>query len=54
MRKIYSSDFERREEYRKNVTMIVEIDGEKLEVTVPMLIEYFNKVKEFIQIVENL
>lgn len=55
LRKIYSSDFIRREEYRKNVTMISQLGpNENLEVTVPVLTEYFKKTKEFIDVVEDL
>jgi len=51
--KIQGSEFDRREEYRKNVTMIVHLDKKDLELTVPLLEEYFASVKEFVDIVED-
>jgi hypothetical protein len=52
LNKIKNCEFDRREEYRKNVTMIVHLDRRDLEVTVPVLQEYFEKVKEFVDFVE--
>lgn len=51
--KIASSEFDRREEYRKNVTLISHLDKKDLEITVPMLQEYFEKTKEFVGFVES-
>ena len=54
LKKIFSSDFIRREEYRKNVTLISQLGpNENLEVTVPVLTEYFKKTKEFIDVLEE-
>ena len=54
LRRIQGSDFDRREEYRKNVTLISHISPtEKLEVTVPLITDYFKKTKEFLEIVED-
>ncbi|MBT3691197.1 hypothetical protein HOG16_03075 [Candidatus Woesearchaeota archaeon] len=53
MNKIKSAEFDRREEYRKHVTMIVHLDRKELEITVPVLQEYFEKTKEFVTFVEE-
>ena len=53
LNKIKGSEFDRREEYRKHVTMIVHLDRKELEVTVPVLQEYFEKVKEYVNFVED-
>ena len=53
LNKIRVSDFERREEYRKNVTLISNLAKNKsLEVTVPVITEYFKKTKEFLEMIE--
>ncbi len=52
-KKIILSEFDRREEYRKHVTMIVHFERSDLEVTVPILNEYFESMKEFAEIVEE-
>lgn len=54
MKKIESSDFARREEYRKHVTMICQVTPEKkLEINVPKVMEFFEQTKDFISTVEN-
>ena len=54
LKRIKSSDFIRREEYRKNVTLISQLGpDENLEVTVPILTEYFKKTKEFVDLLEE-
>jgi hypothetical protein len=54
MKKIIVSDFGRREEYRKHVTMLSHItEDEVVEIDVPQVMEYFEKTKIFIQDVEE-
>jgi hypothetical protein len=53
LNKIKDADFERREEYRKHVTMICHLDRRDLEVDVLTLEEYFSKAKEFVDIAED-
>ncbi len=53
LNKIKGCEFDRREEYRKHVTMIAHLDRKELEVTVPVLTEYYEKVKEFVDFVEE-
>jgi hypothetical protein len=52
-KKIVLSEFDRREEYRKHVTMIVHFERRDLEITVPILEEYFENIKEFVNLVEE-
>lgn len=52
-KKIENADFTRREEYRKHVTMIVSIEGKKLEIDIPLLIEYYKVTKEFVDFIEE-
>lgn len=49
MKKVESSDFSRREEYRKHVTMICRFDGKDIEIDVPKVMEFFERTKEFIK-----
>jgi hypothetical protein len=51
--KIRDSEFDRREEYRKHVTMIVHLERRSLEVTVPILEEYYFSIKDFVDTAEG-
>ena len=54
MKKVEASDFDRREEYRKHVTMICHFGPERnMEIDVPKVMEYFEKTKEFVAIVKE-
>jgi|TARA_Y100000034_G_C6845187_1_gene382803 hypothetical protein len=53
LRKIVLSDFDRREEYRKHVTMIVHFERRDLEINVSVLHEYFDEIKEFVNLAEE-
>jgi len=54
MKKVVNSDFGRREEYRKHVTMLCHIEPDNtVEIDVPKVMEYFESTKEFINIVEE-
>lgn len=48
MKQINAADYKVREEYRKNVTLIAHFGNKDLEVTVPMLLEYYFKTREFV------
>ena len=55
MKKVIVSDFGRREEYRKHVTMLCHITPDNvIEIDVPQVMEYFEKTKEFIAEVDEL
>jgi hypothetical protein len=42
-----------REEYRKNITMICNIEGKDVEINVPKLTEYFKNTKSFLEYAEG-
>tara|TARA_Y100000310_G_C20629010_1_gene787554 strand:+ start:70 stop:531 length:462 start_codon:yes stop_codon:yes gene_type:complete len=48
MKQINGADYDVREEYRKNVTLIAHFGNKDFEVTAPLLLEYFYKTKEFV------
>lgn len=52
LRKVFRAQYTRREEYRRHVTMIANLEGERIETNIDILREYFDKLKEFVQFVE--
>ncbi|MDP4012349.1 MAG: hypothetical protein Q8R00_01975 [Candidatus Nanoarchaeia archaeon] len=55
LRKIVSSDYKAREEFRKGVTLISEISPkEKLDVNMELLRSYFEKTIEIVQQIEEI
>jgi hypothetical protein len=42
-----------KEEYRKNVTLIAKVGRRVIEVNIPVLIEYFNKTHEFVNLINS-
>jgi len=55
LRDILKAKYTRREEYRKNVTMISELaPGETHEINIERLNEYYTKVKNFLEYIEGL
>ena len=53
LRKIDKAEFSREREYRRHVTMIVKIDGEIINVDIDLVYKYFDKIKEFMEYVEE-
>jgi hypothetical protein len=53
LRKIDKAKFERAMEYRRHVTMTAFLDGEKVEVTIDIINDYFQKTREFITFAEG-
>ena len=49
MKQINASDYNVREEYRKNVTLIAHLMDKDIDVTVPVLLGYYNKTREFVK-----
>ncbi|MBU0615000.1 MAG: hypothetical protein KJ601_02815 [Nanoarchaeota archaeon] len=47
MRRVTRAEYGKREEYRRHVTMIADIDGNNFEVDIDKLNEYFENIKEF-------
>ena len=55
LRKLVMAKYTRREEYRRHVTMISELEpGKNMEVSIDLLSEYYNKIKEFVEYLETL
>jgi uncharacterized alkaline shock family protein YloU len=42
-----------REEYRKHVTLTVTLDKKTLDIDIPVLVEYFKKTKEFVNLINS-
>jgi len=53
LRDILQAKYSRREEYRRHVTMVSNVGGEIVEVKIDTLHEYYDKVKEFIELVQE-
>ncbi len=54
LRKILNSEYSKREEYRRHVTMTVVVEGETIDVDIDLLKEYYEKSKEFIHFVKAM
>jgi len=55
LRKLNKAEYTKREEYRKNVTMIAEIDNsETIEINTDVLKEYYEKTKTFAALVKRI
>jgi len=54
LRKIMRGEYTRREEYRRHVTMISEVENKKIEINIDILHEYYNKTKKFLKTVEKV
>lgn len=55
LREILKSKYTKREEYRRHVTMIAELEpGKTIDIDIDKLVEYFAKIKEFVSLVEEL
>ena len=53
LRKIDKSEFERAREYRRHVTMTAFIDSKEIEITIDIMYDYFEKIKDFIFFAEK-
>ncbi len=53
MREILRSDFDRREEFRRHVTMISKLRGKTVEITIDSITEDYKKVKTFVMLVRK-
>ncbi|MBI2671083.1 hypothetical protein HYX18_03860 [Candidatus Woesearchaeota archaeon] len=53
LKEIDKAEYTGKEEYRKNVALIVNVHGKTILVDIPTLISYFNKTKEFIDLVNS-
>lgn len=53
LRKLMRMPYAKREEYRRHVTMISDIEEKKIETDIDILGEYYDKTKEFLLFVEE-
>ncbi len=48
LRKIQKARFDRRQEYRRHITMTAHLDNETIEITIDIITDYYKKVNEFL------
>jgi hypothetical protein len=53
LKEIDRASFERREEYRKGVTLIAKLSGGKFEIDIPKLMFHYEKSVEFVNLMEE-
>lgn len=49
LRKMGRAKYEKAREYRRHVTMAVEMDGESIEINIDRIHEYFDRLKDFFE-----
>ncbi|MBI4145334.1 hypothetical protein HY493_03965 [Candidatus Woesearchaeota archaeon] len=55
LKKVDKARFDRSQEFRRHVTMTAHIDtGEKVEVNIDIITDYFEKVTQFIALIEKM
>jgi hypothetical protein len=54
LRKILKSNFQSSKEFRRHVTMTANLDDKKIEVTIDIITDYFNRVKEMLNYILQL
>lgn len=54
LRKILNSEYTKREEYRRHVTMTVFVDSQQIEVNIDYLKEQYETSREFIRLVRGI
>ncbi len=55
LRKITKAKFQRAREFRRHVTMTAELDeGQTIELTIDIITDYFNRVKELLDYVSRM
>ena len=52
LRKIDRAEYTRAREFRRHVTMTAMVEGKPLAVNIDVIVEYFNKVKDFVEYIE--
>lgn len=53
MRRIEKADFSREREFRRHVSMNVTVEGEMMNINIDLIYRYFDRTKEFIEIVKE-
>ena len=53
MRKIMRAEYSKREEFRRHVTMITQLEGETINIDIDLLKEYYDITKNFLTLVKK-
>jgi len=53
LRQISRSEYERENEYRRHVAMIVNLEGEEYKIHIDRVTEYYKQAKDLIEYIEN-
>lgn len=54
LRKLDKAEYARSSEFRRHVTMTATVEGKKMEITIDIITDYFNKAKEYLIFAANL
>ena len=54
LRAVDRAQYDRRLEFRRHVTMTAHLDDKEVEISIDIIEEYFNRVQEFVQYVEEM
>ena len=54
LRDVYQAKYDKREEYRRNVAMLAELETGIVEVSIDVLGEYEEKMKGFVEHIEQI
>ena len=54
LRRLMRAPYTKREEFRRHVTMIVDFEGEKKEIDIDLLQEYYDDTRKFLTYVKEL
>lgn len=53
LKEIDKAEYSGREEYRKNVALLVNVNGKAMQIDIPTLMDYFARTKEFIELINS-
>jgi len=54
LRKLTRAPYTKREEYRRHVTMISQLENKSIETNIDILEEYYNQTRDFLQLVTDI
>jgi hypothetical protein len=54
LRKLMRAPYTKKEEYRRHVAMLSDVDGKTMEINIDLLTEYFNKTLDLMKLVQSL
>lgn len=54
LRKLDKAEYARSSEFRRHVTMTASVEGKKVEITIDIITDYYNKAKEYLNYVANI